>query len=108
MTDVPRIDSLPAPRWVLYVLRCGDDTLYCGITNDLTRRLDMHNRGKGARYTRGRGPVVLKKSWPATSMSAALKAERAFKKLTRLAKEKKLRSRARKDEVSRLLRGEQW
>lgn len=98
----------PAPpaAWVLYVLRCQDGTLYCGITNHLARRLAMHDSGKGARYTRGRGPVVLLKSWPAVNVSAALKAERAFKKLTREAKERKIRSRARKDDVSRLLRGE--
>ena len=108
----PKPPASPLPTkpastaWVLYVLRCKDDSLYCGITNHLTRRLDMHNRGKGARYTKGRGPLVLLKSWPAVSMSAALKAERAFKKLTREAKGKKLKSRARKDDVSRLLRGE--
>lgn len=98
----------PAPpaAWVLYVLRCQDGTLYCGITNHLKRRLAMHDSGKGARYTRGRGPVVLLKSWPAVNVSAALKAERAFKRLTREAKERKIRSRARKDDVSRLLRGE--
>lgn len=103
-------NPVPAPAppaaWVLYVLRCQDGTLYCGITNHLTRRLAMHDSGKGARYTRGRGPVVLLKSWPAVNVSAALKAERAFKKLTREAKERKIRSRARKDDVSRLLRGE--
>ena len=42
-----------------YVLRCADDTLYCGWTNDLTARLAAHNSGKGAKYTRGRGPVTL-------------------------------------------------
>lgn len=98
--------SKPPRVWVLYVLRCRDGTLYCGITNDLTRRLDQHNRGKGARYTRGRGPVRLLKSWSAVSHSAALKAELAFKALNREGKEKKLRSRARKDVVSCLLRGE--
>jgi putative endonuclease len=94
-----------AKPWVLYVLRCSDDTLYCGITNDLAKRLRQHNAGKGARYTKGRGPLVVLKSWPAAGMSAALKAERAFKKLTRAEKEKKLRSRARKDVVSMLLKG---
>lgn len=50
---------------MLYVLRCKGGTLYCGITNNLTNRIEQHNRGKGARYTRGRGPVVLIKTWPA-------------------------------------------
>lgn len=45
--------------WHLYVLRCADGSLYCGITNDLPRRLAQHERGTGARYTRGRGPLKL-------------------------------------------------
>ncbi len=92
--------------WHLYVLRCADGTLYCGITNDLQRRLAQHARGTGARYTRGRGPLQLARSWPAVSQSAALKAEHAFKRLTRDAKEQRLTSRARQDPLSRLLRGE--
>jgi putative endonuclease len=100
------MSAAPTSPWLLYVLRCGDSSLYCGITNDLQRRLAQHESGKGARYTRGRGPLRLLKSWPAMSHSAALKAERAFKKLSRDAKELKLRSCGRKDAVSRLLRGE--
>ena len=96
----------PIKAWVLYVLKCNDGTLYCGITNDLTRRLAQHNAGKGARYTKGRGPLEVLKSWPAASMSAALKAERAFKALSRADKEKKIRSRSRKDAISLLLKGE--
>ncbi|MFT5471556.1 MAG: putative endonuclease [Verrucomicrobiales bacterium] len=99
-------DANSGSRWVLYVLRCQDDSLYCGITTDLARRVDQHNEGKGARYTKGRGPLVLLKSWPAASQSAALRAEYAFKALSREAKERKLRSRSRSDTVSRLLRGE--
>ena len=91
-------------KWVLYVLRCKDDTLYCGITNRLARRLEQHNQGKGARYTKGRGPVVLLKSWPAASHSSALRAEHAFKALRRDAKERKILSRSRSDEISRLLK----
>ena len=45
--------------WVCYLLRCADDTLYCGITNDLEKRLAAHNAGTAAKYTRARGPVVL-------------------------------------------------
>ena len=96
----------PVKAWVLYVLKCNDGTLYCGITNDLTRRLAQHNAGKGARYTKGRGPLEVLKSWPAASMSAALKAERAFKALSRTEKEKKIGSRSRKDAISLLLKGE--
>lgn len=81
------LSDSPKP-WCLYVLRCADGTLYCGITNDLAQRLAKHNRGTGARYTRGRGPLVLVYSWPAGSHSAALKAEAAFKALRRKAKDR--------------------
>lgn len=104
MPSPAKATASPKP-WILYVLRCADDTLYCGITNDLTKRLKAHHSGKGARYTRGRAPLILLKSWPAASMSAALKAEFAFKKLSRTAKESKLKSRSRKDDVSLLLSG---
>lgn len=81
-----RPEAPAAKPWFLYVLRCRDDSLYCGITNDLERRVTQHNAGKAARYTRGRGPVVLLRSWLHESKSAALKAEIAFKKLSRAAK----------------------
>ncbi len=45
--------------WYVYLLQCGDGTLYCGVTTNLCRRLDQHNRGRGARYTRGRAPMTL-------------------------------------------------
>lgn len=76
----------PVKAWCLYVLRCSDGTLYCGITNDLLKRTALHDLGKGARYTRGRGPVLLLRSWPHEGKSAALKAEIAFKRLSRPAK----------------------
>ncbi|HBJ88140.1 MAG TPA: hypothetical protein DDZ88_30655 [Verrucomicrobiales bacterium] len=78
----------PAPKkWCLYVLLCKDGTLYCGITNDLARRVAQHTAGKGARYTRGRGPVKVLRNWPQRNKSAALKAEIAFKRLSRRAKD---------------------
>lgn len=80
----------PAKKWCLYVLLCGDGTLYCGITNDLERRIAQHSAGKGARYTRGRGPLKLLRSWRQKNKSAALKAEFAFKRLTRQAKDARL------------------
>lgn len=80
----------PAKKWHLYVLLCNDGTLYCGITNDLERRITQHSAGKGARYTRGRGPLKLLRSWPQKSKSAALKAEIAFKRLTRPEKDARL------------------
>jgi putative endonuclease len=46
-------------QWVVYLLKCSDGSLYCGITNDMESRLSKHNSGKGAKYTRSRMPVEL-------------------------------------------------
>lgn len=72
----------------LYILRCGDGSLYTGTTDDVERRLKAHREGKGAKYTRGRGPleVVYREELP--DKSAALKREWAVKRLSR---EEKLR-----------------
>jgi len=72
-----------ASEWILYILRCKDDSLYCGITNDLENRLAMHRSGKGAKYTRGRGPLELVYTEKCEDHSAALKRELAVKRLTR-------------------------
>lgn len=72
------------------MLRCRDDSLYCGITTDLERRLDQHQKGTAARYTRGRGPVTLAAHWPQPDRAAALRAELAFKRLSRASKERRL------------------
>lgn len=69
--------------WFVYIVRCSDDTLYTGITNDLDRRIQQHNEGKGAKYTRGRGPVALVKSFECQSKSEALKLEFKIKQLPR-------------------------
>lgn len=69
--------------WTVYILRCGDGTLYTGCTNDLPRRLKAHQCGKGAKYTRSRPPVALAYQEPAEDKSAALRRERAIKALTR-------------------------
>lgn len=74
-------------QWVVYILKCSDDTLYTGITNDIENRLKKHNEGKGAKYTRGRTPVVLMVSFVVESKSLALKEEYRIKKLS---KEEKL------------------
>ena len=73
--------------WYLYMLRCGDGTLYTGITTDVPRRLETHRAGKGAKYTRGRAPLELVYSEECGDHSAALKREIAVKKLTRQEKE---------------------
>lgn len=72
--------------WCCYLLRCADDTLYCGITNDLEKRLLAHNAGEGAKYTRGRGPLVLLYSESCADKSAALKRELQIKRLARAEK----------------------
>jgi putative endonuclease len=72
--------------WVCYLLRCADDTFYCGITNDMQKRLAAHNAGEGAKYTRGRLPVQVVYSENCTDKSAALKRELQIKRLSRSAK----------------------
>jgi putative endonuclease len=74
-------------QWVVYVLECSDGSYYTGMTNDLDKRIATHNAGKGSRYTRGRLPVKLLKSYLVNSKSEALKLEHRIKKLP---KEKKL------------------
>ena len=78
--------SSPSAQWVCYLLRCADDTLYCGITNDLDKRLNAHNAGTAAKYTRARGPVELVFTESCTDRSDASKREMAIKNLTRVAK----------------------
>ncbi len=70
-------------QWILYILECKDGSLYTGITDDLSRRIQMHESGKGAKYTRGRGPLTLVYSEECESHSHALKREYAVKSLTR-------------------------
>lgn len=71
--------------YVVYLLRCADGTLYCGQTNNLEKRLDEHNAGKGrgAKYTRGRRPVHLAYREQHETLSAALKREAEIKTMTR-------------------------
>lgn len=83
-----------AVAWFVYMLRCGDGSFYTGYTNDLARRLAVHQRGKGAKYTRSHLPVELAYWEELPDKSAALRREAAVKKLTRqqkiaLIKEKK-------------------
>ena len=69
--------------WKLYILRCGDGSLYTGITVDVQARLDAHRAGKGAKYTRGRGPLELVYTEEVGTHSDALKRELQVKALTR-------------------------
>lgn len=69
--------------YYVYFLRCADDTLYCGYTTDVAKRVQTHNRGEGAKYTRSRLPVTLVYTEECESLSDALKREHALKRLSR-------------------------
>lgn len=69
--------------WYLYILECGDGSLYTGITRDVEKRLQMHQAGTGAKYTRGRGPLKVRYRELCGGYSDALKRERAVKALPR-------------------------
>lgn len=69
--------------WYVYLLECSDKSIYTGITNNLERRIEQHNKGTGAKYTRGRGPVALIKSFEFATKSEALKEEYRIKQLSR-------------------------
>lgn len=79
-------------RWQLYILRCGDGTLYTGIAVDAQKRLAMHQSGTGAKYTRGRGPLTMVYCENCGSHSEALKREYAVKRLTHAEKERLIAS----------------
>ena len=72
--------------WTVYILECGDGTLYTGITDDLERRLRAHAEGRGAKYTRGRAPLVLRYQESVPDKRAALRREYAIKRLKRCEK----------------------
>lgn len=69
--------------YFVYILRCKDHTLYTGTTDDVDRRFAAHSAGKGAKYTRGRGPLELLYREECPDKSSALKREIAIKNLTR-------------------------
>ena len=72
--------------WYVYMLRCRDGSLYTGCTDDVERRVVVHNSGKGAKYTRSRLPVTLVYQESAADKSAALRREAAIKRLPRCGK----------------------
>ncbi len=85
--NAPKKTSIKSSRWHLYILRCNDNTFYTGITNDVQRRLKMHNDGKASRYTRSRRPVILIYQERCRNKSSALKKECKVKFLSRKGKE---------------------
>ncbi len=70
-------------KWYVYILRCRDNSLYTGMTDDLERRLAAHNAGKGAKYTRGRGPVELVYHEEFATKAEACSREYRIKRLSR-------------------------
>ena len=69
--------------WFVYMLRCADGTLYTGMTDNVEKRFAAHQAGKGAKYTRGRGPLELVYTEQQPDKSGALRRELAIKKLTK-------------------------
>jgi putative endonuclease len=75
------------PGWHIYIIRCGDGSLYTGIATDVRRRFAEHESGLGARYLRGRGPLELVLSRPVGDRSEALRLEQRVKRLPKRLKE---------------------
>ena len=75
----------------VYFLRCCDNSLYCGYTNDLKKRIETHNAGKGAKYTKKKLPVYLEYSEEFLDKSSAMKREYVLKQLTKREKEELIR-----------------
>ena len=74
-------------KWYVYILRCVDDTLYTGITNNIDRRLKAHNAGTASKYTRSRRPVTMIYQEEAEKKGDALRRELAIKTMTRSQKQ---------------------
>lgn len=79
-------------NWTLYILKCADNSYYTGISNDLAKRISDHESGKGAKYTRGRGPFEVVYKETLENRSEVSKREIEVKKLSRLEKERLIRS----------------
>jgi putative endonuclease len=82
--------------WFVYVVRCADRSLYTGVTTDAERRITEHNDGRGARYTRSRGPVALVYLETVADRGAALRREHEIKRMTTAGK-KALVAKARRN-----------
>lgn len=78
---------MPGVSWFLYIVRCADGTLYTGIARNVRDRMAMHEGGRGARYTRGRGPLELCVTRRCADQGRALRLEYAIKQLSRAEKE---------------------
>jgi predicted GIY-YIG superfamily endonuclease len=92
--------------WFVYIARCRDDSLYCGIARDVDERIAMHNAGSGAKYTAGRGPLVAVLRRRCATKSFALRLEYAIKQLARPDKEALVADPARLAAIVRRLRAD--
>jgi len=88
-------------NWIVYLLRCSDDSLYCGISNDVARRVSVHNAGLGAKYTKSRRPVELVATSRKMTKGNALKLEYGIRKLPAIKKIKALEERASPPETDK-------
>lgn len=86
MTPAPAAQPSESVKWIVYILECSDHSLYTGITTDLRRRMEEHQSGIGAKYTKRRGPFIVRYTEQPLTRSAALKREAAIKSLDRSAK----------------------
>jgi len=91
-------------NWYVYIARCADDSLYCGIALDVDERIAMHNAGTGAKYTAGRGPLAVVYRRRCSEKGFALRLEHAIKQLPRSEKEALLAEPARVTSIVRRLR----
>ena len=89
--------------WFVYIARCADTSLYTGIARDVAARIAEHDAGKGARYTRGRGPLALCAVRRCTSKGDALRLELAIKALQRKEKERHVAKKSRLGAFARKL-----
>lgn len=89
-------------NYYFYVLRCVDDTFYGGFSTNVLKRVATHNAGKGAKYTKGRGPVTLIHAESFPTKSDALKAEYAFKHQSRQEKINYLKMNEKKNIMTQL------
>jgi putative endonuclease len=85
-----RDDARGVAWWYVYVARCRDDSLYCGIARDVAARIAEHDAGTGARYTRGRGPLTVVLVRRCRDKGGALRLEHAIKQLPRAGKQELL------------------
>lgn len=79
-------------NWAVYLLRCSDGALYCGVTNDVKKRLKTHNAGKASKFTRGRLPVRLAAVSGHLSKSEAMRKEYRIKRLPKSEKQRAVRA----------------